>query len=210
MVKFRKVTVGVLRTNCYIVYDETLGKGIIIDPGGESDKIIKVLDELNVKIEYIIATHGHFDHVLCVDTVKEYTNSRFIIHEADVKIMEYSKIWVSGKWVPPKPDILLDTECTIRVSDTLKLNILYTPGHTPGSICIHINNMLFTGDTLFKGTIGRTDIPGGSFKQILKSLEKIKRLPRNTLILPGHGSFTTLDQELKYNPYLSKTTLGTS
>jgi len=202
MLKFEKIIVGVLRTNCYIIYDESSGQGVIIDPGGEPSKIIKVLNKIDVEVKYIIATHGHFDHVLGVTALKEYTNSKFVIHKADIEIMEHSRIWAPQEWNPPEPDIILNTECTITVTDTLKLSILHTPGHTPGSICIHVDNKLFTGDTIFKGTIGRTDLPGGSPELILSSLEKIKKFPKNTIILPGHGPPTILEYELKYNPYL--------
>jgi len=228
MLEVARWTLGPLRSNCYLV--SSGGEAIIIDPGWHEDVGV-VLDEVKrrgLKVNVIIATHGHFDHVVGVPIVKKELSAPFAIHGADVDIARrahrsaYRYLGVEPPEVP-EPDMLLKEGDTVEVGG-VKLRILETPGHTPGSITIvgeveaftgdllmeahralsktYTEPIAFTGDTLFKGTIGRVDLPGSSPKQMIESLRKIARLNPRTTIYPGHGPPTTLNEELKNNQYL--------
>ena len=172
--KIEKIEVGYLSTNCYLVTSKK--EGIIIDPGGDYDLII---DKINKKITYIILTHYHPDHVALVKDLKKTTKAKVLIHKDDFDFLEKSGITAD--------ETLLDDD-EIKINGDL-LKIIHTPGHSKGSICILGNNFAFTGDTLFEDGVGRTDLPGGSLKEMEKSLEKIKKLLKpGTKIYPGHGN----------------------
>jgi len=190
--EIRSVVVGPLRTNCYCVISR--GESLIIDPGGNPEKILPLVK--GTKIKAIIATHGHFDHVLAVPILKKKLDVEFWIHRDDVEIMEsYMKhMYMYGI---PKPDKYVDEGDMIIVGD-VKLGILHTPGHTPGSISIYnyASKIIFTGDTLFRGALGRTDLPGGDIHKLFGSLKKIFSLfTKDFVVYPGHGEKTTLRQE---------------
>jgi len=209
MLRVLQFIVGVLDTNCYLVYDETSKDAIVIDPGGEVEEIVHWIDKLGLIPRAIIATHGHFDHVLGVNKLKERYNIAFYMHKNDLEISRISMNWLRIWGLEPpqdaiEPDNLL-YEDTQLVFGTITLRILWTPGHTPGSISIFIpsEKMLFSGDTLFAGTIGRTDLIGGSEKELIKSIKKIYSLiPIDSYVYPGHGPETTLKCELRANPFI--------
>ncbi len=193
--EIKHVTVGPLRTNCYIIISND--ESLIIDPGGDPAKIISIAKKTKVKA--IVATHGHFDHVLAAPVLKEKLGSEFWIHKNDVEIMKsyMTHMYIYGI---PEPDKFVEEGDIILVGDT-KWRILHTPGHTPGSICIlnYSNKIVFTGDTIFRGALGRTDLPSGDVNVLFDSLRKIfSLLTRDFVVYPGHGERTTLGEEYSH------------
>ena len=195
MINIETLPLGAYQTNCYILWDENRDDCIVIDPGYEANRVLTETERLGKTIAAILLTHGHFDHVGAVKELAADTDCDVYIHENDLSLpanftagpLYYTKLYGEG-------DMLQLAGLTLRV--------LHTPGHTPGSVCLLSEDTLFAGDTLFQGSIGRTDFPGGSFAQLQKSLGRLKALPENLRVLPGHGPETTLDEERKYNPYL--------
>jgi len=194
--KIEKVVVGPLQTNCYLLWNKS--QTIIIDPGAEPEKIFSLIAS---PVSLIIATHGHPDHVGAVWAIKhEFPEAKFLIHQEDLPVLR--------KTVkePPKPDGFLEEgklEIVPRSGIPLcgrnwKLEILHTPGHSPGGICLLGKNCLFTGDTLFAQGIGRTDYPLGDKQEMIQSLKKLAKLPKNLTIYPGHGLATSLGQSLEW------------
>lgn len=208
MIKVVKVVVGPLTTNCYIVYDVETLDCIVIDPGFEPFKIEDIIRRRELHVKSIIATHCHFDHIGAVDVLKERLNAPFYIHRGEVEILEYSREvveeWFNIRdWKPPSPDGFLREGGVLDLGSSV-VEILHTPGHTPGSVSLLIADRIFTGDTLFKGSIGRTDLRGGDYLEILKSLKKLSELPGGLIVHPGHGPDTILEVEMLNNPYFSQ------
>jgi len=197
--------VGPLQVNCYLIADEKTLTGIIVDPGDEPDRIIELTKDLKVNIQYILCTHGHFDHIGAVGEIKDVFGAKIILHKEDLVVYQNSyKIaltWGLSAEEQPMPDLLI-SEGEIIQLDGLMLNIINTPGHTPGSICAIGNGFILTGDTLFAGSIGRTDFPGGDYKKMGNSFRRLMSLDRNLKIFPGHGPFSTIGQELATNPFV--------
>ena len=207
MIKTEFISSGEFQVNCYIVYDETSKKAIIIDPGQDGKKIISKVEKLNLKPELLINTHGHFDHTYSDDIIRKKYNIPLAIHKDDTEMLSdanknFSTILGSPVTIK-KADIIFDKEETKETS-FCKYSVIYTPGHSKGSVCILIDNILFAGDTVFKNSIGRTDLYGGNENELISSLQKIKKLSKNTIICPGHGAFTTLEEELENNPYFKQ------
>lgn len=207
MLKTESVLSGEFDVNCYIAYDENSKKAIIIDPGQDSKKVIDKIEQLKLKPELLINTHGHFDHTYSDDIIRQKYNIPLAIHKNDIEMLSdanknFSTI-IGNPIIINKADILFDKEETKETS-FCKYSIIHTPGHSKGSVCILIENILFAGDTIFKDSIGRTDLYGGNYNEILLSLQKIKKLSQDTIIYPGHGPFTTLKEELKNNLYLNQ------
>jgi hydroxyacylglutathione hydrolase len=204
--KVVRIPAGIYAANCYLVYSESNKEGIIIDPGGDADDIIAEIKNLGLDIKYIILTHGHGDHIAGVREIKEYTNAPVAIHKDDEHLLKNGKdnlssIMAMGT-VELTADILLDDGDEISFGD-LNAKILHTPGHTPGGISIKIENSIFTGDTLFAGSVGRTDFEGGSFENIINSIKnKILEYPEDTVVYPGHGPSSTIKTEKATNPFL--------
>lgn len=189
------LTLGGYMTNCYILRQEASSKCLIIDPGYEAGRILSVLQQKQLKPEAILLTHGHFDHVGAVQDLAAETDCDVYIAEADLSL---PPMITNGK---------LYYTHTYPASGTLNLaglaiRVLPTPGHTPGSVCLLVEDTMFSGDTLFQGSCGRTDLPGGSWEQIAASLKTLAALPGDYRVLPGHGGETTLDRERQSNPYL--------
>ncbi len=202
----KRLVVGYLAANCYIIGDTENKKAVIIDPGGDADEILAVVDECEFEVEYIILTHGHADHIAGLKKVKEATCAKVAIHEKDANMLlsaaDNLSQHIGSGFVMSPADIYLYGGEKLTVGD-LVLEIIHTPGHTPGGITIKINNMIFTGDTLFAGSIGRTDFPGGSYEQLLSSVkDKLLKQPDDVKIFPGHGPGSTIGQERKSNPFL--------
>jgi len=194
--------VGQLQANCYFAVCEKSRKTIIIDPGGDADFLISQLKKHQCKPVMVIVTHGHFDHVLGVTDLKLCLNLPFYIHKDDLKIyqgaVKSSNYWLgqSAKMPLAKPDGFLTGGQIINFGQET-LQVIHTPGHTPGGICLYNQKAkaLFSGDTLFKNGIGRTDFSYGSSRQLRESLEKIFKLPGETKVYPGHGIQTTIEEE---------------
>ena len=183
---------GPLQVNCYILRETE--QCLVIDPGFEPERVMKTCDELGLKIQAILLTHGHFDHVGGVKKIAEKTGCQVFLHPDELSLPPFI---TSGK--------LYYTD-TYAEGDEITLagmtfTVLHTPGHTPGAVCLHFGDHLFTGDTLFAGSCGRTDLPGGSFATIKASLKRLASLPGNASIYPGHGEETTLETERQNNPY---------
>jgi len=198
------ISTGFIESNRFVVYDEVSKKCIIIDSGEKADSVIKKIDELGLTPELLINTHGHFDHAAADDKIREKYNIPLAIHEIDVEMLcdPYKNASVmTGKDLYVKaPEIILKEG--IYKTSFCDYSVIHTPGHTQGSVCILIDKWLFSGDTLFKGTIGRTDFFGGSAEMMKKSLQKIKQFDKDTEVFPGHGDSTCISDELAKNIYL--------
>ncbi|MBR3627936.1 MAG: MBL fold metallo-hydrolase [Elusimicrobia bacterium] len=207
MIKTEFILSGEFEVNCYIVYDEISKKAIIIDPGQDSKKVINKIENLNLKPELLINTHGHFDHSYSDDIIRQKYNIPLAIHINDTEMLSDANknfsTMVGNPIIINKADIIFEKE-EIKETSFCKYSVIYTPGHSKGSVCILIDNTLFAGDTVFKNSIGRTDLYGGNYDELILSLQKIKKLPKDTIIYPGHGSFTTLKNELENNMYFNQ------
>lgn len=205
--KYEIVVVGALETNCYLVYCEKSRACAIIDPGAEPGKIIAAVADLELKPALILNTHGHVDHIGANRDMKEKYAVPLYLHAADTNMLEVTEhieisLLLGAKDSPPPDRLLVDGD-EIRVGLSALL-VIHTPGHTPGSVGFSAPGILFSGDTLFCGGVGRTDLPGGSWKDLEKSIrEKILTLPGNTVVLPGHGPWTTVEQETLSNPFFT-------
>jgi len=200
-----KLVVGPLQTNCYIVADEETRQGMIIDPGYHHTVILDKVKELGLNIEYIVLTHGHFDHIAALGMVSAVIDARVAIHKDDVKVLKDKLLGsftnMIGKAMP-SPDILLAGGEEIKIGG-LTFKVLHTPGHTPGGISLYGQGACFSGDTLFNTGVGRTDLSGGDSQQIVTSIkEKLLSLPDETKVYPGHGPETTIGAERRGNPFL--------
>jgi len=193
-------TVGMLSTNCYVASDHDTKEAIIIDPGldytSEAQQIIDYIEQAQLKIKYIINTHGHNDHVKGDAILQEKYNVPICIHKLDAYFIE------SIKTDKAPPNILLEEGSLIKFGKET-LTVLHTPGHTRGCICLVGDHIAFTGDTLFAGGIGRTDFPEGSMTDMNRSLQKLEKLPDSMLIYPGHGETSMIGEEKRVNPFLS-------
>jgi hydroxyacylglutathione hydrolase len=202
------VVVGPLEVNCYVLGCEKTGEGVVIDPGGNPDRIISVFSGLGLNIIHVLNTHGHFDHVGGNRTILEATGADLMIHEADVPLLarasESAAVYGLQTENSPLPAHYLVDGMVLPVG-TYEIKILHTPGHTPGGCCLVADGIVITGDTLFADSVGRTDFPGGSTQTLMKSIrEKLLNLPEDTVVFPGHGPSTTIGREMRHNPYLAK------
>lgn len=201
-----RMPAGIYAANCYIVYDENAKEGIVVDPGGDVDDIINRIEKLGLTIKYIVLTHGHGDHIAGVKGLKNHTGAKVAIHKDDAYMVRDGRKNLSSMMamgtVEFEPDILLDENDVIEFGN-IRCEVIHTPGHTPGGITLRIGDSLFTGDTLFAGSIGRTDFEGGSFDTIINSIKtKLMVFPDDTKVYPGHGPSTTIKMEKRYNPFI--------
>jgi glyoxylase-like metal-dependent hydrolase (beta-lactamase superfamily II) len=190
------LTVGQLQTNCYLVYNDQNQEAIIIDPGDDADYIMRVISDLEVKPVKIIATHGHFDHLLAASELKLAFKIPFLMHKNDealLKWMRKSCQYFCGFDPGPAPKIDEYLEDKLKIQNE-KFKIIFTPGHTPGGVTLYnkTQNIAFVGDTVFKDGIGRYDFPYSDKEELFKSIQKILKLPKETIIYPGHGERTTI------------------
>jgi len=207
----RRLTVGPLQANCYVVWDKAGGSAAIIDPGGDPEDIISVVEDEKLKPVVLINTHGHIDHIAANRAIKERYDIPLLIHSEDSASLTDPGLNLSamgfGRLDSPPSDRELQDGDEILVGEIM-LKVISTPGHTPGGICLLISrsdqpDVIITGDTLFAGGVGRTDFPGGSWSLLMESIRnRLLSFPDETIILPGHGPHSTIGEERKSNPFL--------
>ena len=202
--------VGPLQCNCSVIGDETTHEAMVIDPGDEIDNVIAILRRHKLVVKQIVITHAHIDHVGGATKLRAATGAPILLNQNDQDLL--SMLDVQAAWcrmAPPgevKVDQSIGTADTVRAG-SLTADVIHTPGHTEGSVCLYFaaEKKLIAGDTLFAGSIGRTDLPGGSMAKIISSLhEKVLALPDETVVVPGHGPLTTIGEERESNPFLRK------
>jgi len=204
---YRTLEIMPFGTNCYLVASEQTRDGMVIDPAGDAPRILNNIRELNLKIGLVVITHTHADHIGAIRQVVENTGASFAVHSAEAEIMQhydFSRFTDMDPTFqkPPPPDRLLKDGDFLVVGD-LKFQVLHTPGHSPGGICLAGYGVVFSGDALFNGSIGRTDGPSGDSDLLISSIRaKLLVLPDQTVVLPGHGPKTTIGQERRNNPFL--------
>ena len=206
--KITSMPTGMLGVNTYLAVDEATNKGFIVDPGGYSPQITKMVEEEGIEIEYIILTHGHSDHICGVNEhLDDFPDAKVVANINEKNMLEDANLNMSASMEGAqtvKADIFVDDGDEMQVGE-LRLKFLYTPGHTPGGMCIYIEseNILFSGDTLFCQSIGRTDFPGGSFRDLSDAIHtKLFVLPDETQVLPGHMGLTSIGFEKENNPFV--------
>ena len=206
---FHKIfPVGPLQCNCSVVGDEQTHEAIVIDPGDQVDEILNILRQKNLTVKYIVVTHAHIDHVGGAMKIKAATGAPILLNQNDLALLKMLDI--QAAWVGMRPPGQVQVDESLSDGQSIKFgniisNVIETPGHTEGSICLFFpdEKKLIAGDTLFAGSIGRTDLPGGSYDKIMRSLHtRLMALPDDIEVVPGHGSLTTIGQERETNPFL--------
>ena len=201
--------VGMLACNCSILGDQQTHEAVVIDPGDDIERVYEVLNRHHLTVRYIVATHAHIDHVGGIEKLKKATDAPVLMHEGDLPL--YRNLALQAAWLGVLPPGQVEVDQFLKDGDTLKwssreLRVLHTPGHSPGSLCLHLpgeEKKIFAGDTLFRASIGRTDLWGGSFDQIMRSIHgTLLRFPDDTPVFPGHGPATTIGEERERNPFL--------
>ena len=195
MVKIHTMALGAYQTNCYIIHEGGSQSCCIIDPGYCADEILEYLSQEGLEAEAILLTHGHFDHVGAVREIAAETGCKVYLHSADLSLppmITAGKLYCTDNYMEGD---------TLNLAG-LSITLLDTPGHTPGSVCLLTEGAMFSGDTLFAGSCGRTDLPGGDWNTIQASLQRLKALEVNYRVFPGHGNSTSLNEEKRYNPYM--------
>ncbi len=199
----KSLEVSMFGTNCYLVGCAETQEGVVIDPGADGKRILNEIQGLGLKIKYIINTHGHVDHIGANSRLKEALGVPILLHQEDFELYRnpgFGLGLVLGK--QPQPDRFIQEGERISFGK-LELEVLETPGHTKGGISLLLPGAVFTGDTLFAGSIGRTDLAGGSYKEIMRSIkERLVTLPPKTLVYPGHGPGSTIGEEAQFNPFI--------
>ena len=197
MLKIDSMELGIYFVNCYLIREEQSNTCVVVDPGGHPHKVLKYLEDKGLTLEAILLTHGHFDHVGAVKELAEKTGCKVYLHAADLTLPENytaGPLYCTNNY--DEGDVLELAGLTIRV--------MHTPGHTEGSVCLVVDDVIISGDTLFCHSCGRTDLPGGDPDAIMKSLARLKALEGDYRVLPGHNRATTLAVEREYNPFMKK------
>ena len=197
MMQVTRLPLGVYQTNCYIIYEENAASCCVLDPGGEAKKVLEFMNLRNLTLDAILLTHGHFDHVGAVKELHEATGCKVYLCTEDLSMPAK---WTAGE--------LFYTDAYGEGDELdlagLHIRVLHTPGHTPGSVCLMVDDSIFSGDTLFAGSCGRTDLPGGDGDVILTSLRRLAQLEEDYTVYPGHSASTKLAREKQYNPFIKK------
>lgn len=202
------IPVGPLQCNCSIIGDETTHEAMVIDPGDDIEDILGIINQHNLKVKQIVITHAHIDHVGGAMKLRTQTGAPILLNQNDyalLKMLDVQAAWL-GMRPPGEVEIEQDLKEGTNVgAGSISANVLHTPGHTEGSVCLYFpaEKMLIAGDTLFAGSIGRTDLPGGSYQKIMRSLhDRVLALPDDTVVIPGHGPNSTIGDEREGNPFL--------
>jgi len=202
--------VGLLQCNCSVIGDQATREAMVIDPGDDIDDVLALIRKHNLQVKQIVITHAHIDHVGGAMKLRAATGAPILLNQNDYELLKM--LDVQASWIGVADPGKVEIDQSLGPADTvtagsLKAEVLHTPGHTEGSICLYfpLEKKLIAGDTLFAGSIGRTDLPGGSFEKIIRSLrEQVLALPDETVVVPGHGSLTTIGEERESNPFLAK------
>lgn len=199
----KRFIAGRLENNIYLVADEKSGEAVLVDATQDLPEIQKAVKDLGVKVKYILLTHGHFDHILGLNSLKKSLNAPAVICKDDLvisdNINEFTRLFGLPDSVPPKYDMYIKDGDEILLG-SYKIKVIHTPGHTEGGVCYLVDGKLFSGDTLFRGSVGRTDLFGGNFGKLSDSIKnKLFKLDDKTEVFPGHGDMTTIGFEKKYN-----------
>lgn len=202
--KVKTFELGPLQTNTYVLWDEETREAIVIDPADEPDTLLEFIKDNTLKVKCIFLTHAHFDHVGAVPELKETTKAPILLHKDELYIYEAARdmaaFWGFNIDPLPEPDSTVQDGETIELGGTT-FQIIHTPGHSPGSVCLYGHGLVFTGDTLFAGSVGRTDFEGGDYNKLRESFRRIMQLPDETQVFPGHGPSTNILMERNHNPF---------
>lgn len=203
----KRLEVGGFMSNCYIVGCQETKEAVVIDPGAEPEVILAALEEADLKVKYIINTHGHIDHIGAVKEVREATGAPVIIHKEDASLFENDhenlSMFVGTQLILAPAEKVVEEGDTITFGSDYTMKVIHTPGHTRGGMSLHMDSVVFTGDTLFAASIGRSDLPGGNHRQLISAIkEKLFPLGDDTVVYPGHGPESTIGREKKVNPFL--------
>ncbi|MGE5173167.1 MAG: MBL fold metallo-hydrolase [Betaproteobacteria bacterium] len=203
-----RLVVGPLQVNCFILADEKTKDAVVIDPGDDAGDILKIIKDKSLKVKYIVNTHAHFDHVGANKAIKEATGAELLFHEADAPVLatvsNQARSFGMNPVVSPPADRYVKHGDVITAGE-VSLQVLHTPGHSPGGISLLEQGMVFTGDALFAGSIGRTDLPGGDLMTLLRSIKtNLMTLPDDTKVFSGHGPASTIGDERRENPFLNE------
>ncbi len=200
--------VGPLQCNCSVIGDESTRGGLVIDPGDNIEDVVSIVRKHNLQIKQIVITHAHIDHVGGAMKLRAATGAPILLNQNDYALLKM--LDAQAAWIGVAPPGKVEIDHSVAQADSIKTgslsaDVIHTPGHTEGSICLYFpaEKKLIAGDTLFAGSIGRTDLPGGSFEKIIRSLhDKVLELPDDTVVIPGHGPLTTIGRERESNPFL--------
>ncbi|MBN1480598.1 MBL fold metallo-hydrolase [candidate division KSB1 bacterium] len=200
------IIVGPIQVNCFIITCPVSNQSAIVDPGDDAENILKTIRSKSLDLKYILLTHGHFDHIGAVSEVKSATGAEIFMHKADTFLVQGAALQAQAFGLPAPDtfviDSFIDDGDNISVGE-FNASVLTTPGHSPGGVCFKFENDIFAGDTLFYGGIGRTDLPGGDYRQLIASIKnKLFVLPDSMRVFCGHGPSTTIRREKKYNPFI--------